>query len=147
MGILGARHMGITVSDMARSVRFYTEYLGLTEIGDYPARSGEYIETLVGVPGALIDIKTFVTPDGTSKVELLQYRSHPAAPGAPAQATETGRPHGAYTVDDLMALYEKRDEYGCRFKSAPLLSPDGVLVAYAHDPDGTILELVQLPPA
>jgi glyoxylase I family protein len=145
MGILGVRHFGITVSDMAHSVRFYCEYLGLTVIGDYPARSGDYIETLVGVPDALIDIKTLAAPDGTSKVELLQYRSHPAGRGKPAQATETGRPHGAFTVDDLMALFEKRVEYGCSFKSAPLQSPDGVLVAYVHDPDGTILELVQLP--
>lgn len=147
MGILGARHIGITVSDMARSVRFYRDYLGLSEIGDYPGRSGVYYETLVGVPGALIDIKTLAAPDGTSKVELLQYRSHPAEAGKPAQATETGRPHGAFTVDDLMALYGRREEHGCRFKSEPLRSPDGVLVAYCHDPDGTILELVQLPPA
>ncbi len=144
VGILGARHIGITVSDMARSVRFYCDYLGLKEIGDYPGRSGAYYETLVGVIGALIDIKTLAAPDGTTKVELLQYRSHPADAGALAQATETGRPHGAFTVDDLMALYARRAEFGCRFKSAPLLSPDGVLVAYCHDPDGTILELVEL---
>jgi glyoxylase I family protein len=147
MGILNARHIGITVSEMARSLRFYCDYLGLTPIGDYPGRSGAYYETLVGVPGALIDIKTLAAPDGTSKVELLQYRSHPAQAGSPAQATEPGRPHGAFTVDNLMALYESREAHGCRFKSAPLRSPDGVLVAYCHDPDGTILELVELPAA
>ena len=147
MGILGARHIGITVSDMEKSLRFYCEYLGLSVLGDYPGRSGSYFETLVGVPDALIDIKTLVAPDAASKVELLQYRSHPAEAGKPAQATEAGRPHAAFTVDDLMALYEHRDDYGCRFKSEPLRSPDGVLVAYCHDPDGTILELVELPAA
>ena len=145
MGILGARHIGITVSDMTRSLRFYCDYLGLTQVGDYPGRSGPYFEALVGVPGALIDIKTLVAPDGTSKVELLQYRSHPAQAGSLAQATEPGRPHGAFTVENLMVLYENRQAYGCCFKSAPLRSPDGVLVAYCHDPDGTILELVELP--
>ncbi len=145
VGILSARHIGITVSDMARSLRFYCDYLGLKPVGDYPGRSGTYFEMLVGVPGALIDIKTLAAPDGTSKVELLQYRSHPVEAGKSAQATEPGRPHGAFTVDDLMALYDERDAYGCYFKSAPLRSPDGVLVAYCHDPDGTILELVELP--
>lgn len=147
MGILGARHIGITVSDMARSLRFYCDYLGLSEIGDYPARGGEYYETLVGVPGALIDIKTLAAPDGTSKVELLKYRTHPVEAGKLAAATEPGRPHGAFTVDNLQTLYDRRDEFGCHFKSRPLRSPDGVLVAYCHDPDGTILELVQLPPS
>ena len=145
MGILNARHLGITVSDMARSLRFYCDYLGLKPFADYPGRSGPYFETLVGVRGALIDIKTLAAPDGTCKVELLQYRSHPAEAGKPAQATEPGRPHAAFTVDDLMALYKRRDEYDCHFKSEPLRSPDGVLVAYCHDPDGVILELVELP--
>ena len=144
MGIVNARHIGITVSDMARSVRFYCDYLGLSETGDYPGRSGVYYSTLVGVSDAVIHIKT-LTSAGGDKMELLQYPSHPAAVGDPAAATEAGRPHIAFTVDNLQALYDQREVYGCRFKSAPLRSPDGVMVAYCHDPDGTILELVEPP--
>lgn len=143
MCVVGMRHVGITVSDMVRSLRFYCEYLGFKQIGDYPACAGLYYETLVGVSGALIDIKILAASDG-SKVELLQYRSHTASSGLMAQATEAGRPHMAFTVDNLARLYERRDLYGCKFKSGPLRSPDGsVIVAYCHDPDGSILELVQ----
>lgn len=143
MGVVGFRHIGITVSDMARSEHFYRDYLGLKQIGDYPGRQGDYYSTLVGVPGALIDIRIFAAPDG-SKVELLQYRSHPADAGVLAQAVETGRPHMAFTVSDLNDLYARRSDFGCAFKSPPQKSGDDVLVAYCHDPDGAILELVQL---
>ena len=145
MGVQGLRHIGITVSDMARSVQFYQNYLGLSVFARYPKCQGEYIASLVGVPNACIDIAQLQAPDG-SRIELLQYLSHPARPGPVAQATEPGRPHCAFTVADLGALYERREQFGCQFKHPPQRSPDGVLVAYCHDPDGTILELVQLAP-
>jgi len=143
MGIIAHRHVGITVSDLARAERFYCDYLGMKRLSFLPEREGKYIETLVGVPGAKIDIMMLEAVGGM-RLELLQYKSHPAPPNKPAVAIEPGRPHVAFAVDDLMGLYNRRDEFGCVFKSPPLLSPDNVLVAYAHDPDGTILELVEL---
>lgn len=141
-GIVGVRHIGITVSDMARSIRFYTEFLGLCAFARYPNCEGEYYSSLVGVTDARIDIAVLQAMDGF-RVELLQYLSHPVSRGDQAVATQPGRPHCAFTVGDLGALYQRRLDYGCAFKHAPQPSADGVLVAYCHDPDGTILELVQ----
>lgn len=145
MGVQGLRHIGITVSDMAKSVRFYEDYLGLSLSAKYPKCQGDYISSLVGVPNACIDITHLQTPDGF-RVELLQYLSDPTASGLIAQATEPGRPHYAFTVVDLQGLYERREQFGCHFKHPPPRSSDGVLVAYCHDPDETILEHVQLVP-
>lgn len=142
MKVTAFRHVGITVSDMQRSLDFYTKYLGMEVMSRHPDCRGAYYESLVGVPGADINIVVLRMADG-ARLELLQYRSHPRREGAPANATEPGRPHCAFTVEDLMALYRDREAYGCSFKHPPLKSPDGVLVAYCHDPDGTILELVQ----
>jgi len=142
MSVQAVRHIGITVSDMDQSVRFYRDYLGLSLTASFPQCQGEYISSLVGVPNACIDIKHFQAPDG-SRIELLQYLSHPTAAGAVAQATEPGRPHCAFTVLDLQDLYDRRGQFACEFENPPQPSPDGVLVAYCHDPDGTILELVQ----
>lgn len=145
-GVQGLRHIGITVSDMTTSVRFYQDYLGLSVATVFPQSRGEYISSLVGVPNACIDITHLQAPDG-SRVELLQYLSHPTAPGVIAQATEPGRPHCAFSVLDLQDLYNRRERFGCHFKHPPQRSPDGVMVAYCHDPDGTILELVQAVPS
>lgn len=143
MGVQGLRHVGITVSDMSKSVRFYQDYLGLSLAAVFPRSQGRYISSLVGVPNAMIEITHLEAPDG-SRVELLQYLSHPAEPGFIAQATEPGRPHCAFSVSDLQDLYDRRNTFACHFKHPPQLSPDGAMVAYCHDPDGTILELVQV---
>jgi catechol 2,3-dioxygenase-like lactoylglutathione lyase family enzyme len=45
----------------------------------------------------------------------------------------------------LGGIYDRRSKLDITFKSAPLESPDDpVLVAYCHDPDGVIIELVEL---
>ena len=137
------RHVGITVSNLPRAQAFYCDYLRYRVIAERHGQHNDYISTLVGVDDAIIDITLLEGIDG-SRLELLQYRSH-ARPAAPAaEGFETGRPHIALTVANLDALYATREAHGARFKSAPLLSPDDpVMVAYCHDPDGTILELVQ----
>ncbi|HBC07705.1 MAG TPA: hypothetical protein DC046_09005 [Rhodospirillaceae bacterium] len=142
MTVTGFRHMGITVSDLDRSLAFYRDYLGLQVVAEYRDLDTEYIRTLVGEPDQNIDIVVLTAPDGM-RVELLYYRSHSGAAGSAARAVEPGRPHVAFSVRNLADLYKRRQEAGCMFKSPPLHSPDGVWVAYAHDPDGTILELVQ----
>jgi catechol 2,3-dioxygenase-like lactoylglutathione lyase family enzyme len=142
MSVQAFRHVGITVSDMERSVRFYRDYLGLSVSKIFPQCEGEYISSLVGIPNACIDICLLQAPDG-SRLELLQYRSHPADAGSCARADEPGRPHCAFTVANIQELYDRRAEFDCKFEHAPQPSNDGVLVAYCHDPDGTILELVQ----
>src|SRR5262249_54390737 len=119
------------------------EYLGLSVFRVFTRCEGEYISSLVGVPNACINITLLQAPDG-SRVELLQYLSHPRNAGTVARATEPGRPHCAFTVANLQGLYARREEFDCKFEHPPQLSPDGVLVAYCHDPDGSILELVQL---
>ena len=142
MSIQAFRHVGITVSDLQRSVRFYRDYLGLTVSKVIPRCEGEYISTLVGIPDVCIDICLWQAPDG-SRIELLQYLSHPASAGACARANEPGRPHCAFTVANIQELYDRRAQFDCEFVHPPQSSQDGVLVAYCHDPDGTILELVQ----
>ncbi|HEU5240098.1 MAG TPA: VOC family protein [Pyrinomonadaceae bacterium] len=142
MSIQALRHVGITVSDMKRSVRFYCDYLGLSVSTFISRCEGEYISTLVGIPNVCIDICLLQAPDG-SRIELLQYLSHPGAAGACARANEPGRPHCAFTVANIRELYDRREQFDCKFEHPPQPSKDGVLVAYCHDPDGTILELVQ----
>ncbi|MBT3553013.1 MAG: hypothetical protein HOO19_14025 [Rhodospirillaceae bacterium] len=138
------RHIGITVSDLERSMRFYCRALGYRLVRERRGQSGDYISELVGLEDAEVDIVLLEAPDG-SKLELLQYRSHASAPGADASASEPGRPHFALTVSGLGGIYDRRSKLDITFKSAPLESPDDpVLVAYCHDPDGVIIELVEL---
>ena len=138
------RHVGISVSDIEKSLRFYVEYLNFEPLRSHLSQSGPYISSLVGLEDAEVDIRILKCSDG-SLLELLHYKSHMKIAGKNAQASEVGRPHLAFSVRDLQALYARREEFGVFFKSVPLNSPDApVLVAYCHDPDGTIIELVEV---
>jgi len=48
--ILGITHIGITVSNLQESIRYYREVLALTVLSD-AERKGEWIERVTGIPG------------------------------------------------------------------------------------------------
>ena len=78
-------------------------------------------------------------------VELLRFTSHPGAVGPEPSAAAPGCSHVAFTVPDLAALHARLHAAGVRFHAPPQISPDGgARVAYCRDPEGTIVELVEI---
>ena len=76
--ITGARHAGITVSDLDRSLEFYCGLLGLELLWRRHYEEPEIAE-IVGVPEATgFDIAFLGIPGSDPQVELLQY--HGSAP-------------------------------------------------------------------
>ena len=143
MSALGIRHTGIVVSDMARSMPFYRDLLGMEvwydEVDDSP-----FIEILTEVPGARLRAVKLRAPDGVS-IELLQYLSHPQDAPPEGKCCDVGCNHVAVQVEGIDALYERMTEAGIRFHAPPCGVPDGgAKVAYCRDPEGVVVELVQL---
>lgn len=142
--ILASRHTGLVVKDLERSLSFYRDLLGL-ELAARSREQGQYIESLVGIPGAVLEWAKLRIPGG-HMVELLQYFSHPS-PASPEELGCANRPgcsHLALTVSDIDTLFETLVLAGFKCNNAPQPSPDGkVKVMYAHDPDGIIVELVE----
>lgn len=142
--VRSARHTGLVVSDLGRSLEFYGGLLGLEVIGR-KTEKGPYIDSLVGIKDVELEWIKMRTQDGYI-IELLKYISHPDASSsaAPARSNRLGCSHVAFTVNDIDSLYEKLTAEGFACNSKPQVSPDGkVKLVYAHDPDGIILELVQ----
>ena len=143
MSIQAIRHTGIVVSDMDRSLPFYRDLLGMEVWADFKDDSA-YVQAMTGVPGANIWMVKLKAADGVS-IELLQYLSHPQPVPEESKACHVGCNHVALKVDDLDALHEKLKAAGIRFNAPPAVSPDGgAKVAYCLDPEGVIVELVQL---
>jgi len=141
--ITNIRHAGIVVADMQRSLRFYRDLLGMEVWADFRDDS-EYVRAVTGASGANVWMIKLKASDGGS-IELLQYLSHPQVVPEPVHAYSVGCNHVALQVDDIDALYEKLKTESIRFHTPPIVSPDGgAKVTYCRDPEGVIIELVEL---
>ena len=147
---LGAlHHLGLTVADIERSIRFYRDVLGMTLIRRRPQVDSDYVALQTGYPGVVLNVASFkVTPDGLQSLEIVQYMNHAGLPVETA-GNRPGASHLCLTVDDLPACHADLKAKGVRFKSEPVkitAGPNtGGLVVYFYDPDGYMLELFQMP--
>jgi catechol 2,3-dioxygenase-like lactoylglutathione lyase family enzyme len=137
------RHVGITITDIEKSLLFYKDLLGFKVVREMDEK-GQHIDNFSGLKN--IDVRTIklAGSDG-SMIELLYYRSHKKTndENINKDITQIGCSHFALTVQDLPSLYKKaKDEVV--FMCEPQYSPDGkVRLTFCKDPDGTLIELVE----
>jgi len=128
---------------MNASLRFYRDLLGMEVWADFTDDS-DYVQAVTGVPGADIWMIKMKAQDGSS-VELLQYRSHPQETPTPRRSCDVGINHLAVEVEDIDALHKTLLEEGIEFNAPPIFSADrGAKVTYCRDPEGVIVELVEI---
>jgi catechol 2,3-dioxygenase-like lactoylglutathione lyase family enzyme len=146
--LAGVHHLGLTVSDIERSVRFYRDVLGLTLVRRR-STSAEYVGRQTGCPGARLEVASFrVGSEGGPSFEIAQYVSHPGPAGEPG-THRAGSAHLCFRVDDIQAAYDALRRQGVCFKTAPVAitaGPNqGGFGVYLADPDGFTIELFQQP--
>jgi catechol 2,3-dioxygenase-like lactoylglutathione lyase family enzyme len=138
-------HTSFTVSDAERSVKFYTELLGMKLIS-LEERPQEFCEKVTGIPGARMKI-AYVEGAGY-KIELIQYLSPPGEK-LDTRNNNVGSAHLCYNVDNLMEMCRDLGSKGVRFRGEPATvnaGPNkGGLVVYLLDPDDNNLEFIQPP--
>jgi len=137
------RHAAIVVTDMERSLAFYRDLLGLRVALDVE-REGEFFDKLLALPGLRMRVVMLEAPDG-NRLELFEFLSHPKKAPDNVETCDIGCMHVAFSVSDIDETYRVLSENGIAFHCPPLVSEDGYgKVTYCRDPDGTILELVQI---
>lgn len=125
-------HTALVVSDMDRSIDFYTGTLGFRIVKelDFPGRK------LVMI--ALGD-------DPASKIELIRYDETDLTDLVPAERTPLGLRHLALHVNDVAASYQALIEAGVEMEAEPPFQrTDGPPIAFGRDPDGVLLEFSEL---
>lgn len=151
VGVEAVASVGMTVSDMARAVRFYTEVLTFEQEYDVEL-SGRPWEQLHGVFGARVRVVGLRL--GGERLELTEYL---APRGRPYPADTRGNDrwfqHVAIIVPDMAKAYARLREQGVEHASTgPQRLPDwnpgagGIEAFYFRDPDGHFLEILAFPP-
>jgi catechol 2,3-dioxygenase-like lactoylglutathione lyase family enzyme len=143
--------VGMTVSDMARALEFYTEVLPFTKEYDRES-AGRAWEQLHGVFGARVRVVGLKL--GNERLELTEYL---APKGRPYPSDTRGNDrwfqHVAIIVSDMAQAYAHLRSRGVTHaSSAPQRLPDwnpgagGIAAFYFRDPDGHFLEILAFPP-
>lgn len=141
--ILATRHTGIVVADMDKMLRFWRDIMGLEVVADF-YEQGEYIRTVQNLPGVKLHMLKLQCPDGTL-LELLKDEGNPTPPPERNRLCDRGIRHIAFTVANIREAYVQMEKHGCETLSKPVESPDGkAMLFFARDPEGNLLELVQI---
>ena len=134
-------HVGLCVTDLDRSRRFYEQVLGFAGARELAVPDGP-AATLLRVPAPVGLTAVYLERDGFV-LELLHFERTGNAPRRDRAFTEPGLTHLSFTVDDLAATCALVAETGGEVLADTDVGGFAVMV---RDPDGQLLELLP-PPA
>ena len=147
-------HININVSDLDTSIKFYEKlgfgvyipsipYIGLT-VETKSNLIDEGSRTALGLPQETLGRACIMQLDnGYPKLDLTQLNDMP--PSTPLNNTNLGLVRMCLATANLEADYNKLTNLGVDFISPPMTAKDGMAeIAVCIDPDGTLIELIQV---
>ncbi len=146
MVVEALNHVCFTVSDLERSIAFWTHLLGTA-----PERRVDYNgptdEAVTGYPGAHFLAAYFRLP-GDVLLELFEYLEPASSRPSSTETYVVGNAHLGLVVDDLDAAYRRLQGTGATFRSpGPVQVTSGEHTGarsmYVRDPDGITIEILE----
>jgi catechol 2,3-dioxygenase-like lactoylglutathione lyase family enzyme len=143
--------VGMTVSDMDRSIEFYSKVLSFEKVSDVEVYGTEY-EYLQGIFGLRMRVVRMKL--GDEFTELTEYLTPKGRP-IPVDSRSNDRwfQHIAIVVSDMDRAYQHLRKYKVKHASTgPQRIPDwnkaaaGIRAFYFRDPDEHNLEIIYFPP-
>lgn len=124
-------HSMIRVRDLAASLRFYCDGLGMHVLDRYDFEAGRF---------SIVFVSYADYRDGQAALELTHNWDQ-----AEGYSHGTGYGHVAIGVPDVPAMWERLPAFGGRQGTAPKsMLPGAPQLAFVHDPDGYAIELIQI---
>jgi glyoxylase I family protein len=139
---VGMDHVGISVSNLVRSVEFYCTGFGMTvlEQETFGGRQYEAILALKGASGRVSVLRR----EGL-QIELFEFDTPPARTMDPRRPVcDHGITHFCVRVDGIDDCYERLKAAGAVFHCPPLTFDPLLRATYGRDPDGNVFELLEV---
>lgn len=117
-------HTRMRVNDLKRTLKFYTDALGLKVVRRNTSPRGAMLAFLA-------------TPNSDEEIELCQL------PGSPGVEVQPDLMHLAFEVDDLEAFAADLKQRGYALSDGPTRTGSGSMIAFIDAPEGYEVELIQ----
>jgi catechol 2,3-dioxygenase-like lactoylglutathione lyase family enzyme len=147
MVVQAVNHVCFTVSDLDRSIAFWTHLTG-----GGPESRVEYQDApdaqVTGYPSVQMSAAYFRLP-GDLLLELFQYHVPESVPASSNETYVVGNAHLCIVVDDLDEAYRHLQGTGATFRSNGPVRIEagehaGARSMYVRDPDGITIEILEL---
>ena len=136
-------HVGLSVSNMEKSLEFYRDFLGMMVLMDLDIRD-DRIARVTGVPGAKCRIVHL--EHGSTVLELFEYTNPRGNNTAKSmRQCDHGITHLGFEVNDIHKHVKELRNKGLAFLGELVEFRPGVWVAYFHGPDSEAVEFRQQP--
>jgi catechol 2,3-dioxygenase-like lactoylglutathione lyase family enzyme len=134
-------HVGISVTDMERSISFYRDMFGMEQLCEVFPFGGADYDAIMDIPG--VTGRMCMIGKGNLHLELFEFtNSKPKDREYPV--SDRGYSHFGIEVDDIAAAYNKLQAANVRIHT-PVISFMGgaVKATYCRDPDGNVFEILE----
>lgn len=146
--ITALQHVGMGVHDTDRTYEFYRKLMGFRiKLSDQTS----YLEEMTPIIGALVEMRALMAMNvgGGAAIELIEHTStRPIEPSQPVQWGDIGYIElglKAFKLDQLyLDLKSKGVEFITPVRSMDLSTGGRERYAYLRDPDGLLLQLVEV---
>jgi catechol 2,3-dioxygenase-like lactoylglutathione lyase family enzyme len=142
MKVKSLSHVGVTVSDFEKAVRWYWDTFRFPLIAEetMSAEQVDALHGLYGLKGVKLRLGFLLTPGG-AVIEIFEFT--PRLPSEPVKWNRVGLTHFTLDVRNVKKWYARLKEKGVEFCSEP--QKTGVTDwVFMKDPDGNLIELIDM---
>ena len=135
-------HVGITVADLDAVSAFFVD-LGF-EVEGRTFLEGEFLDTVIGIPGSRTEMVMLKPPDDGTRLELTRFVQPGHEPGSPtAMATRLGLSNVSFEVEGLQTVLDRLTADGYRLIGGVAEHENAWRMASVRGPEGIIVNLAE----
>ncbi|WP_221445955.1 VOC family protein [Lipingzhangella halophila] len=136
-------NVGIVVADLEAAVAFFVE-LGM-ELEGKTTVEGRWAARISGLDDVRVDVAMMRTPDGHSRLELMQFHTPTAVSAEPknSPANTLGIRRIMFAVDDIEDVLARLRTHGAELVGELERYEDSYRLCYVRGPEGIIVALAE----